>query len=107
MLENSERYPLTSILLEDLFSANKSIAVLLILVVVSALGTILVTHQTRTLIAEKNQLMDRNQMLEHTFLHLTLEDHGSIGAKDRIKKIATDNLKMKQIDEGQEVVIFE
>ena len=45
MLENSERYPLQHILVEDIFSSNKLIVVLLLLILASAMGTIWMTHQ--------------------------------------------------------------
>ena len=46
MLENNERYPLQNLLVEDLFSSNKLIALLLVLILISAMGTIWITHQT-------------------------------------------------------------
>ena len=52
MLENSERYPLQHILVEDIFSSNKLIVVLLLFILASAMGTIWMTHQTRGLISE-------------------------------------------------------
>ena len=38
MLENSERYPLQHILVEDIFSSNKLIVVLLLLILASAMA---------------------------------------------------------------------
>ena len=38
MLENSERYPLQHILVEDIFPSNKLIVVLLLLILASAMG---------------------------------------------------------------------
>ena len=43
MLDNSERYPLQHILVEDIFSSNKLIVVLLLLILASAMGTIWMT----------------------------------------------------------------
>ena len=43
MLENSERYPLQHILVEDIFSSNKLIVVLLLLILASAMGTVGIT----------------------------------------------------------------
>lgn len=53
MLTTSERYPLQQIILEDLFSANKLLFLLMFSVLLTAFGTIWITHQTRGLIAEK------------------------------------------------------
>ena len=64
MLENSERYPLQHILVEDIFSSNKLIVILLLLILASAMGTIWMTHQTRGLISENGQLVLQHQALE-------------------------------------------
>ena len=72
MLENSERYPLQHILVEDIFSSNKLIVVLLLLILASAMGTIWMTHQTRGLISENGQLVLQHQALSliHIFTQL-------------------------------------
>ncbi|PRI73947.1 Cell division protein FtsL, partial [Haemophilus influenzae] len=49
---NKPRYPLQQILVEDLFSSNKLVVLLLIGILVSAMGTIWITHKTRQLISE-------------------------------------------------------
>jgi len=40
MLSNSERYPLQTIIINDLFSSNKLAGVLLLATVITAVGTI-------------------------------------------------------------------
>ena len=94
MLENSERYPLQHILVEDIFSSNKLIVVLLLLILASAMGTIWMTHQTRGLISENEY---RNLQLQEA----TESDN------TRVESIAIGTLKMQRVQSEQEVVIFE
>ena len=99
MLENSERYPLQHILVEDIFSSNKLIVVLLLLILASAMGTIWMTHQTRGLISE-------NQALENEYRNLQLQE-ATESDNTRVESIAIGTLKMQRVQSEQEVVIFE
>ena len=103
MLSNSERYPLQTIIINDLFSSNKLAGVLLLATVITAVGTI--THQTRMLTAEKGDLVFAKQALENEYLNLKLEETAQ-SDKTRIELFATQ-LGMKQVDSSQEVVILE
>ena len=47
MLENNDRFPLRNIILEDLFTSNKLVLILLLAITLSALGTVCINHQTR------------------------------------------------------------
>ena len=105
MLENSERYPLQHILVEDIFSSNKLIVVLLLLILVSAMGTIWMTHQTRGLISENGQLVLQHQALENEYRNLQLQE--ATESDTRVESIAIGTLKMQRVQSEQEVVIFE
>ena len=105
MLENSERYPLQHILVEDIFSSNKLIVVLLLLILASAMGTIWMTHQTRGLISENGQLVLQHQALENEYRNLQLQATESDNT--RVESIAIGTLKMQRVQSEQEVVIFE
>lgn len=52
MVRDFERYPLYKVIFEDLV-LYKLLIVLTILVVLSALSTVWITHQTRILVAKK------------------------------------------------------
>ena len=104
MLENSERYPLQHILVEDIFSSNKLIVVLLLLILASAMGTIWMTHQTRGLISENGQLVLQHQALENEYLQL---QEATESDNTRVESIAIGTLKMQRVQSEQEVVIFE
>ncbi|MDO4430853.1 MAG: cell division protein FtsL [Lonepinella koalarum] len=103
MLVNSERYPLQEIVIKDLFLANKLVIVLLLAIVVSAIGTVWLTHQTRLLVAEKGELIFQKQALENEYLNLQLEET-TMGDKVKIEARAVA-LGMQPISSQQEIII--
>ena len=106
MLENNERYPLQNLLVEDLFSSNKLIALLLVLILISAMGTIWITHQTRSLISTNGELVLQHQALQDEYRNLQLQE-ATEGDSTRVESIAIRTLKMKRVEGDQEVVILE
>lgn len=106
MLENNERYPLQNLLVEDLFSSNKLIALLLVLILISAMGTIWITHQTRGLISINGELVLQHQALQDEYRNLQLQE-ATEGDSTRVESIAIRTLKMKRVEGDQEVVILE
>ena len=105
MLENNDRFPLQEIIMEDLFTSNKLVLILLFAITVSALGTVWITHQTRGLVAEKGDLVLQHQALENEFLNLKLEE-AALSDNTRIEAIAKQ-LGMQRATPEQEVVILE
>ena len=105
MLQNNDRYPLQEIIIEDLFTSNKLVLILLFAITASALGTVWITHQTRGLVAEKGELVLQNQALENEFLNLKLEE-ATLSDNTRIEAIAKQ-LGMQRATSEQEVVILE
>ena len=105
MLENNDRFPLQEIIMEDLFTSNKLVLILLLAITVSALGTVWITHQTRGLVAEKGDLVLQHQELENEFLNLKLEE-ATLSDNTRIEAIAKQ-LGMQRATPEQEVVILE
>lgn len=106
MLSNSERYPLNTIILDDLFSSNKLAVFLLCLIVITAVSTVWITHQTRALVSEKGELIFAKQALENEYLNLKLEETTQ-SDNTRIEAIATLKLGMKRVENDQEVIIME
>lgn len=106
MLENNERYPLQNLLVEDLFSSNKLIALLLVLILISAMGTIWITHQTRGLISTNGELVLQHQALQDEYRNLQLQE-ATEGDSTRVESIAIRTLKMKRVEGDQEIVILE
>lgn len=105
MLQNNDRYPLQEIIIEDLFTSNKLVLILLLAITASALGTVWITHQTRGLVAEKGELVLQHQALENEFLNLKLEE-ATLSDNTRIEAIAKQ-LGMQRATSEQEVVILE
>mgnify|MGYP000981354182 CR=1 FL=1 len=105
MLQNNDRYPLQDIIIEDLFTSNKLVLILLFAITASALGTVWITHQTRGLVAEKGELVLQHQALENEFLNLKLEE-ATLSDNTRIEAIAKQ-LGMQRATSEQEVVILE
>ena len=105
MLENNDRFPLQEIIMEDLFTSNKLVLLLLLAITISALGTVWITHQTRGLVAEKGDLVLQHQALENEFLNLKLEE-ATLSDNTRIEAIAKQ-LGMQRATSEQEVVILE
>ncbi|AKU63250.1 cell division protein FtsL [Aggregatibacter aphrophilus] len=105
MLENNDRFPLQEIIMEDLFTSNKLVLILLLAITISALGTVWITHQTRGLVAEKGDLVLQHQALENEFLNLKLEE-ATLSDNTRIEAIAKQ-LGMQRATPEQEVVILE
>ena len=105
MLQNNDRYPLQEIIIEDLFTSNKLVLILLFAITASALGTVWITHQTRGFGGGKGELVLQHQALENEFLNLKLEE-ATLSDNTRIEAIAKQ-LGMQRATSEQEVVILE
>ena len=103
---NKPRYPLQQILVEDLFSSNKLIVLLLVAILISSMGVIWVTHQTRRLISENGQLVLQRPALESEYRNLQVQE-ATEGDSTRVESIAVGTLKMKTLSPEQEVEIRE
>lgn len=102
---NNQRYPLQKIVLEDICSANKTVVLLLLAIVSTALATVWITHQTRLLVSEKGSLVFEKQALENEYVNLQLEE-ATFSNNTRIESMAI-SIGMKPVDPAQEVVILE
>ena len=103
---NKPRYPLQQILVEDLFSSNKLIVLLLVAILISSMSVIWVTHQTRRSISENGQLVLQCQALESEYRNLQVQE-ATEGDSTRVESIAVGTLKMKALSPEQEVEIRE
>lgn len=106
MLVNSQRNPLHHIIIEDVLSSNKLVLILLFAIVVTALGTVWMTNQTRKLVSENGDLMFAKQALENEYINqqvqqATLADHA------RIEGFARSKFGMGSVTPEQEVIIYE
>lgn len=102
---SKERYPLTKIIADDLINHNKLAILLLLGIVVSAVATVWVTHQTRLLTAEQGKYIQANRKLENQYIHLQLEEN-SKSQKARVEA-AAKTFGLQSIQKEQEVIIVE
>lgn len=100
----NERYPLTRIMFDDLLNRHKVAMILFILVIISAISTVWITHQTRLLTAQHSQILHENHKLNNQYTHLQLEEN-SISQKSRLEAVA-DKLKLQHIQKEQEMIIL-
>lgn len=99
------RYPLRQVILDDLTGHNKVALFLLLAVIISAVATIWITHQTRLLTAQQGKLVQTNQKLEHQYVHLQLEEN-SKSQKSRVEAVA-EKFGLQPIKKEQEVILVE
>lgn len=99
----NERYPIGQILLDDLIRHNKVALLLLVGVIISAVATVWITHQTRLLTAEQGKLTVANQKLENHYIHLQLEEN-SQSQKWRVEAVA-EKLQLQTVKKEQEVIL--
>ncbi|WP_150539868.1 cell division protein FtsL [Actinobacillus vicugnae] len=104
-MASNERYPLHQIILDDLTGNNKVALILMIATVLTAIGTIWITHQTRLLTAEQGKLVQQNRKLENQYIHLQLEEHAK-SQKSRVEAAAA-SFGLQQIKKEQEVILVE
>ncbi|MCT8564971.1 cell division protein FtsL [Glaesserella parasuis] len=102
---SSERYPLRQVILDDLTSHNKVALLLLIGIVISAVATIWITHQTRLLTAEQGKLLQVKQKLENQYVHLQLEEN-SKSQKFLVEAVA-EKFGLQPVKKEQEIILVE
>ncbi|QIW15579.1 cell division protein FtsL [Pasteurellaceae bacterium RH1A] len=102
---SNEKFPLRQVILDDLFAHNKVALILLLAVIITALGTIWVTHQTRLLTAEQGKLTYVIQKLQNQYVHLQLEEN-SKSEKTRVEAVSK-KFGLAPISKEQEVILEE
>ncbi|MGX2949438.1 cell division protein FtsL [Ursidibacter sp. B-7004-1] len=99
----NERYPLRQVILDDLTSHNKIALLLLLLVIVSAVSIVWVTHKTRLLTAEQGKLIQANNKLQNQFVHLQLEEK-SRSQRIQVEGVAS-KLGLQVVKKEQEIIL--
>lgn len=102
---SNERYPLRQVILDDLTSHNKVALLLLLGIILSAMATVWITHQTRLLTAEQGTLVYKHQKLESQYIHLQLEEN-SRSQKSRVEAVA-EKFGLQPVKKEQEVILVE
>lgn len=102
---SNKRYPLHQVILDDLTCHNKLALFLLVCVVVSALATVWITHESRQLNTKQNKLLHTIQNQDSRFAHLQL-DENSLSNKTRIEAFST-KFGLQPLKAEQETVLEE
>lgn len=95
---------LTKLVLLDLITVGKLPMVLLLCLFLSAMSVVFVTHYSRQLITEKDQLLDSREQLDHEWRNLILEET-ALSEHSRVQDVAQKELGMQRPDIEREVLI--
>ncbi|MDG6881105.1 Cell division protein FtsL [Phocoenobacter uteri] len=101
----SERYPLRQVIFDDLINHNKLALFLLLLLTITGVVTVWLTHQTRLLISEKEHLIAYKNKLNDQYLHMQLEENNKT-FKQAVEAKAK-SFGMRPISKDQEIIIVE
>lgn len=70
----------------------------------TALAVVTVTHKTRLLVAQREELLQQREILNNEWRHLVIEQN-ALAEHSRVEQIAKDQLKMQRPTSEQEVVV--
>ncbi|MXP67179.1 cell division protein FtsL [Pantoea sp. Aalb] len=99
-----ERFNLVNIIYSDMLLFGK-IIILFFFVIISSILVITITHKTRLLAAQREQLILEHEALNIEWRNLILEEN-SLGNNGRIERIAKDKLRMQDIDLYKEHILI-
>ncbi|PLK58365.1 cell division protein FtsL [Candidatus Palibaumannia cicadellinicola] len=102
---SNEKYHLIKIISSDLLQNGKLSVILLIAVLLSAIMVITITHHTRRLTTEHENIGLENDILDIEWRNLILEEN-VLGDHSRIEFIAREILQMQHVDPLQEKFII-
>lgn len=95
---------LTKLVLLDLITVGRLPMVLLLCLFLSAMSVVFVTHHSRQLITEKDQLLDARERLDDEWRNLILEET-ALSEHSRVQDAAQKELGMRRPDTDREVLI--
>lgn len=101
-----ERHSLARIIGSDLIHAGKLPLLCLLFGLVSAVVVVLVTHQTRLLMVEREQLLLERDALDIEWRNLILEEN-ALGDHSRVEQIAAEKLHMRHVMPEQENIVVQ
>lgn len=94
---------LLHIILADL-KRLRGLLLLTVLLVVSSLVVVYLSHQSRELMAEREDLLRERDALDIEWRHLVIEE-SALAEHSRIEQLAQRNLQMQRPDDDQEVLV--
>lgn len=95
---------LTKQVLQDIFHVGRFPLILLILVLVTSLGTVYITQQTRSVVARHDELQSEREQLDVEWHNLMLEEY-SLSEHSKIEAIAREQLNMIRPDGQHEIIV--
>lgn len=101
---NSQRYSLVGIIFADLLRYGKLPVILMIMILISALSVVLVTHHTRLLTEQREQYTVERDKLNVDWRNLILEEN-VLGDHSRIGILAAKKLNMQYVPLDQEHIV--
>ncbi|WP_225639295.1 cell division protein FtsL [Candidatus Profftia sp. (ex Adelges kitamiensis)] len=99
------RYTLITIISRDIIRQGKIVYFLFISVLISAVFVVIITHNTRLLIIQREQLFIARIALDVEWRNLLLEEN-VLGDHIRIEQIAIKKLHMQYIDPCKENILI-
>ena len=104
-LGNGERHALPGVIRDDLLQFGKLPLCLFICIIVTAV-TVVTTHHTRLLTAQREQLVLERDALDIEWRNLILEEN-ALGDHSRVERIATEKLQMQHVDPSKENIVVQ
>jgi cell division protein FtsL len=75
-----------------------------VVMLASALAVVTVTHSTRMLIAEREEIFQKRDQLNNEWRHLVIEQN-TLAEHSRVEQIAREQLKMQRPNGNQEIIV--
>ncbi|WMY95979.1 MAG: cell division protein FtsL [Arsenophonus sp.] len=97
---------LIKIISNDIFQYGKIQLILLIIIMISAILVITVSHKTRILIIDKNITITEKESLDIEWRNLILEEN-VLGNHSRIERLSKEKLQMIHVDPIEENIVIE
>ncbi|KEY91120.1 cell division protein [Candidatus Photodesmus blepharus] len=95
---------LAKIIAKDLFTVGRFPLILLLLIFISAVAIVFITHHSRQAIFEKNQMLLEHDRLSDEWYNLILEET-ALSDHSRVQEIAKGELNMQRPDSDKEIII--
>ncbi|MBZ6403696.1 MAG: cell division protein FtsL [Kalamiella piersonii] len=102
---SNERHALPGVIGDDLLRFGKLPLCLFICIIITAI-TVVPTHHTRLLTAQREQLVLERDALDIEWRNLILEEN-ALGDHSRVERIATEKLQMQNVDPSQENIVVQ
>ncbi|WGW00814.1 cell division protein FtsL [Vibrio sp. YMD68] len=101
----SSRTPnLAKLIVTDLLGVGRLPLLMLILIFISAMGVVFITHHSRQSISDKNTMLIYREQLANEWRNLILEET-ALAEHSRVQTMAKQELEMRRPDADKEVII--